>query len=55
MELFRKATSLLKKDTVLAIVFFGSRVIGKHREGSDLDVLILVRDEAKEPTSVRRG
>ena len=47
MELFRKATLLLKRDGVLAIVFFGSRVIGKYRKDSDLDVLVIVRDDIK--------
>jgi predicted nucleotidyltransferase len=41
MELFRKATELLRKKSVRAIVFFGSRVIGKYRNDSDLDVLIV--------------
>jgi len=48
MELFRKATFLLRRNGVLAIVFFGSRVIGKYKKDSDLDVLIIVKDEAKE-------
>ncbi|BFI74365.1 nucleotidyltransferase domain-containing protein [Sulfurisphaera ohwakuensis] len=47
MELFRKATLLLRREGVLSIIFFGSRVIGKYKKDSDLDVLIIVRDEAK--------
>jgi len=45
MELFRKATELLKKEGILAIVFFGSRVIGKNRKDSDLDVLIVAENK----------
>lgn len=47
MELFRKATLLLRKEGVLSIIFFGSRVIGKYKKDSDLDVLIIVKDKAK--------
>ncbi|BCU67743.1 DNA polymerase [Sulfolobales archaeon HS-7] len=47
MELFRIATSLLKGNETLAIIFFGSRVIGKYRKDSDLDVLLVVEDESK--------
>jgi predicted nucleotidyltransferase len=43
MELFSLAREKIIRDDVLAIVFFGSRVIGKHREDSDVDVLIVVR------------
>lgn len=47
MELFRKATLFLRRNEVLAIIFFGSRVIGKYDKNSDLDVLVIIKDEAK--------
>lgn len=43
MELFRIATRKLIRDDVLAIIFFGSRVIGKYRKDSDVDVLIVIK------------
>ena len=56
MELFRIATRKLVRDDVLAIIFFGSRVIGKYRKDSDVDVLIVIkrggnRDFSKERLS----
>ncbi|WP_338600312.1 nucleotidyltransferase domain-containing protein [Sulfolobus tengchongensis] len=48
MELFELATELILKqgkESVLAIIFFGSRVIGKYRENSDLDVLIVTNEQ----------
>jgi len=56
MELFRIATRKLIRDDVLAIIFFGSRVIGKYRKDSDVDVLIIIkkggnRDFSKERLS----
>lgn len=31
-------------DTVLRIVFYGSRVTGRSRPGSDFDILVVLRD-----------
>ncbi len=56
MALFREATRLiLKKPGILAIVFFGSRVMGKNNSHSDLDVLIVVDDKSVDFSDVRLG
>jgi Nucleotidyltransferase domain. len=56
MALFREATQLiLNKPGVLAIVFFGSRVMGKNNSRSDLDVLIVVEDKIVDFSDVRLG
>lgn len=43
MELFRRATKKLVREEVLAVIFFGSRVIGKYRRDSDIDVVVVVK------------
>ncbi|WP_221290571.1 nucleotidyltransferase domain-containing protein [Stygiolobus caldivivus] len=54
MELFSLATRMLLNDDVLAIIFFGSRVIGKYRDDSDVDVIVVVRKGGKKDFSRER-
>jgi len=54
MELFSLAREKIIRDDVLAIIFFGSRVIGKHREDSDVDVLIVVKKGGNKDFSKER-
>jgi len=53
-ELFNLAREKIKRDDVLAIVFFGSRVIGKYGKDSDVDVLIVVRKGGNKDFSKER-
>ncbi|MFP3202900.1 MAG: nucleotidyltransferase domain-containing protein [Sulfolobus sp.] len=54
MELFNLAREKIIRDDVLAIIFFGSRVIGKYRKDSDVDVLIVVRKGGNKDFSKER-
>jgi hypothetical protein len=53
-ELFNLAREKVIRDDVLAVIFFGSRVIGKYRKDSDVDVLIVVRKGANKDFSKER-
>ncbi|XAF01746.1 nucleotidyltransferase domain-containing protein [Sulfolobus tengchongensis] len=54
MELFKLAREKLIRDNVLAIIFFGSRVIGKYRKDSDVDVIIVVKKGGNKDFSKER-
>jgi Nucleotidyltransferase domain. len=54
MELFNLAREKIIRDDILAIIFFGSRVIGKYRKDSDVDVLIVVRKGSNKDFSKER-
>ena len=54
MELFKLAREKLMRDDVLAIIFFGSRVIGKYRKDSDVDVIIVVKKGCNKDFSKER-
>jgi len=53
-ELFNLAREKIIRDDVLAVIFFGSRVIGKYRRDSDVDVLIVVRKGGNKDFSKER-
>lgn len=48
MDEYRRVLSERHADAVLRMVIYGSKARGDGREDSDLDVLLVVRDEASD-------